>query len=143
MRPTSLHSPSVAYAISSVSLIDDIEQEMSSVESEIVRFKPRRNALVPIGRLPSDILVDIFIPLRDGNDSDFTLFSGEIYLFASLDGDWSRIMLVCAQFRALALCTPALWNTLDLTKWQSPRRAAWRELCMARSQNSPLRLRTN
>jgi hypothetical protein len=52
-----------------VSVLDEIEEKISSLEAELLRLKRLRNDLAPIGRLPSELLLYIFLLVQDGSNT--------------------------------------------------------------------------
>lgn len=102
--------------------IFDIESQISALEKQIVQLKIRRNALVPILRLPVELLVHIFKDLQqDGNkpDPDCTLKT-------------IALSSTCHQLRETALRAPDIWATLNC------RNERWAELCALRAGSTPL-----
>jgi hypothetical protein len=109
---------------------------------ELIHLKRRRNALVPICRLPSELLLDIFRFLQGlDNSSFYSVSDGSAFSFMPVDNRWSRIMRVCYYFHRLACDTPALWSVLDFTAPRCSDARAWRALCVERSAGAPLCLR--
>jgi hypothetical protein len=113
--------------------IKDIEARISSLEMQLVHLKRRRNGLLPICRLPSELLVDILRHLQNEPGSED---KRERLKHDLINRKWSRIMLVCYHFRTLAVNTPSLWDTLD-----SSHPLHWRYLCLLRAADAPLCVR--
>jgi hypothetical protein len=116
----------------SASQLKDIEEEIKAAEHQPLLLKRRRNSFVPVCCLPSELLAHIFslVQHRVGHasknaDPDFA--------FDITANDWSRVMRVCAHFRAVAIQTPMLWNVQDFTCPASE----WRDLCLSRAAEIP------
>jgi hypothetical protein len=53
-----------------LSVLSEIEEKILSLEAELLHLKRLRNDLVPIGRLPSELLIHIFLLVQDGSDAE-------------------------------------------------------------------------
>lgn len=75
-------------------------QRIPDVTKHLISLRTLRNAYTPIGSLPSEILLEIFL----------ILYANRFYtqLHAC---QWSR---VCLKWRSVAISTPSLWSTVDL-----------------------------
>jgi hypothetical protein len=105
------------------------------MEHQLRLLKQHRNSLVPVCRLPVELLARIMSLLqhsvKPNRDLDFD--------FIPPVTGWGHVMRVCAHFRAIAVQTPMLWNTHDFT-YQS---SAWRELSLSRAAGVPSCIRIN
>jgi hypothetical protein len=97
-------------------------------------LQTRRNALVPLCRLPIDILHRVF---------DFCELSERLFVEENVRGgghphrrqsQWVHLINICTHTRAIALATPVLWTWIDLN------RTRWTELCLSRAEQCPLRI---
>ncbi|TCD68945.1 hypothetical protein EIP91_009335 [Steccherinum ochraceum] len=102
----------------------------------IVSLKTKRNTLVPINRLPPEILaevfrlctriLDIFIP---PSREWFDEFKNDRFIYP-----WIALTHVCHHWRYTALATPDLWGTIHLGATSSDVRKAF----VARAKFAPL-----
>lgn len=95
-------------------------------------LKRRRNAaFVPICRIPSELIEQIFANVQHGGAE-----CDECDPWLTYHEDWVRVLLVCHRFHDVAIRTPALWRFVD-------RHCAddWTDLCMERSQDTLLCIR--
>jgi hypothetical protein len=109
------------------------EDKITILEANLMQLKRRRNALVPIFRLPRKLFAEVFSLLRGGPE-----LRHQDFWIVSPGKGWSRAVLVCRVFRAIAIDTPMLWNIIDAGKCS----LEWRELCVSRSASTPLALIT-
>ncbi|KAJ3533450.1 hypothetical protein NMY22_g7327 [Coprinellus aureogranulatus] len=93
------------------------------LERELIALKTCQNAIVPINRLPPEILSQIFHYVQDLDEQDSfrTLF-------------WVVITAVCKHWRAVALNCNTLWTRLA---FPHPK---FTELMLSRSGSAPLRI---
>jgi hypothetical protein len=112
--------------MSAPSVLHDIDARIYASDSGL-DFKHGQNALLPICRLPPEIVVAIitYVQRRSWSFDD---------LFVRFNRSWVRIMLVCRYFRKLAIQTPVLWTVVSYNE----RSERWRNLCIERSQTAPL-----
>ncbi|KAJ7077001.1 hypothetical protein B0H15DRAFT_955319 [Mycena belliarum] len=80
----------------------EIDAEMAWHYAQLALLKAKRNAIVPILRLPNELLSRILTIYAVESDTLFNL-------------RWSRIMYVCRHFHALALAAQSLWAFIDLS----------------------------
>jgi len=87
-------------------LIKAVEDEIKMSQRVTQELIYRRNALVPISRLPPETLVEIFslLPFAT-DDSKYVLHLARIH-----------VTHVCHRWREIALCFPYLWNHIHFTK---------------------------
>jgi hypothetical protein len=126
--------------MSFVSQLRDVDDKIRVLEHQLLLLKQRRNSLVPICRLPVELLARILSFLQH---SELVLpHGGTDFLFHSNANNWSLVMLVCAHFRAVAVQTPALWNVYDFDSFTRPV-SEWRELCLSRAAGISSCIRIN
>jgi hypothetical protein len=108
--------------------VHSIDEELSAIRHEtpmrIHQLQSRRNALVPLLRLPTEILLRIAEMLVYYKP---TFYSPVI----RLEENWRGFMGVCTHMRFLVLDSPRLWAHIDLS-----RSVEWVELCIQRAQTS-------
>ena len=98
-----------------------INDETKVSEQVTQELKSRRNALVPISRLPPETLVKIFSLLSfPADDSEYL--------------EWISVTHVCRRWREVALYSPYLWNHINFTKLTL---AGFTQI-LARAKMSPL-----
>ncbi|KAH9058274.1 hypothetical protein EDB87DRAFT_933890 [Lactarius vividus] len=108
-----------------------IDAEIKSLEESIQALRRRRNALVPISSLPTEVLVTIFSFLR----VRVTLLAFK--LGEKSEGpEWLRVAHVCHQWREIALNQPLFWSHVDFTTVSSVGAAEM----LARAETVPLQL---
>lgn len=80
-------------------LIDnEIAALTARMQESISLLKTRRNELAPVSKLPDEILLQIFVVLRDSTDLR--------------PANWLRVMHVCQYWRHIAVGSPPLWTRL-------------------------------
>ncbi|KAE9396346.1 hypothetical protein BT96DRAFT_977537 [Gymnopus androsaceus JB14] len=84
------------------SQIKRIDQEILDHEDAIRELRSRRNLLMPVSRLPVEVLCAIFMCVPD---------KSRYYRW-----HWITVTHTCRLFRTIALNCPALWSTPDFTK---------------------------
>jgi hypothetical protein len=87
----------------------------------------RYNALMPLCRLPAEVVVRIIGHMQDHHTLD------EDLRFLPRDRTWRTIMGACTRLRMIAISSPVVWSFID-HRW--PRR--WVELCLSRAGIHPL-----
>ena len=105
-------------------LLIAIEDEIKLSQQVTQELKYRRNALVPISRLPTETLAEIFSLLPGSGNEDVP------YL------EWIYVTHVCHRWREIALNSPYLWNHITFTELTLD---AITEI-LARAKMSPLSL---
>jgi hypothetical protein len=116
-----------------LSVLSEIEEKILSLEAELLDLKRLRNDLVPIGRLPSELLVHIFLLVQDGSNAENP--PDDEFSIPLIDHRWSRVMLVCCRFRTLAIQSPKLWNVVNHA--MVDRISKWGQICEYRSAGTP------
>ncbi|KAF5325440.1 hypothetical protein D9619_010043 [Psilocybe cf. subviscida] len=87
-------------------------------QHSIQLLKTRRNELAPVSRLPDEILLYIFLVLRD--------------LYFHPETKWQMVTHICRHWRHVAIGSPALWTRLDMPP------PALIPLMLERSRSAPL-----
>jgi len=107
--------------------IEEFDAYLVSLEDEVVRLRNRtvdlkcqRNELPPIGKLPDDVLRELFRACK-------TLVS------SSSTDEWATVTHVCHRWRTIALDDALLWSDI-----QSDDSAGWITAKIARSKGLPL-----
>jgi hypothetical protein len=116
---TGIHDPSAR--VSAISTVDKgIDGAMQFVRSLFTR----RNALVPISRLPPEILARVF----------HLLVLEEPPLSGGRSLGWIKVTHVCRHWRQVALDDSSLWAQI----WGIPTNAKWISEMLTRAKNAPL-----
>jgi hypothetical protein len=117
-----------------LSILSEIEEKILSLEAELLHLKRLRNDLGPIGRLPSELLVHIFLLVQDGFNAEDP--PDDEFSIPLIDHRWSRVMLVCCRFRTLAIQSPKLWNVVNDA--MVDRISKWGQICESRCAETPI-----
>ncbi|KAG9217753.1 hypothetical protein CCMSSC00406_0003558 [Pleurotus cornucopiae] len=96
-----------------------IDEEIALHEAAIRNLKIRRNTHSEIAVLPSEILAIVFLEMKNS---------------ASKNGSWMNVAEVCRGWRDVALASPQLWCSFDLS---DPDRAL---VLLKRSRPAPLHI---
>ncbi|TFY78101.1 hypothetical protein EWM64_g5912 [Hericium alpestre] len=91
-------------AVERPSVLQVLRQEgdrYAAANNMALAMRRRRNNLLPISKLPDDILSRIMILYRDISNAEFTH-----------PLRWLAVTLVCCRWRTLALGSPLLWNCI-------------------------------
>ncbi|KAG8987591.1 hypothetical protein FRB93_004463 [Tulasnella sp. JGI-2019a] len=89
------------------------------------------NTLLPISRLPNDLLVNIFASVFETKDP----FMGSVYGGRSVVGMLATLVFVCHEWREIMHSVPSLWTYLNS---EHPHEANLE--CLARSGQAPLHI---
>ncbi|KAH9070737.1 hypothetical protein EDB83DRAFT_361652 [Lactarius deliciosus] len=108
-----------------------IDAEIKSLEESIRTLRRRRNTLVPVSSLPSEVITTIFSFLR----VRVTLLDFKLDEKPD-DLAWLRVAHVCHQWRDIALNHPIFWSHVDFTAVSSVGAAE----ILARAKMVPLHL---
>ena len=86
-------------------LLQEIDDEMNSPQESLQASRHRRNAIIPISRLPPETLAEIFsiLSTSEWNTGDHKL-------------TWIGVAHVCHRWREAALNHPRIWNHINFTK---------------------------
>ncbi|KAF9238629.1 hypothetical protein BU15DRAFT_75080 [Melanogaster broomeanus] len=107
-----------------------IDNEIALLKLPICALLTRKNALLPVSRLPCEILATIFLYQAYSFYQDPRYF----VMWGSAP-PWANVSYVCRHWRNVALSCPSLWSFLFVS---SPR---WTEELLSRSKMVPLRIR--
>ena len=101
--------------------IQKIDDEMKAHYMALANLRLKRNTLIPINRLPPELLSKIFCAHRDRTiywfmrsdwpDPDYGALRPEVRL-----KEWIQIAWVCRHWRDVALSTARIWNHIDLDR---------------------------
>jgi hypothetical protein len=112
--------------------LEEFDTRILELERQLVAVKTGRNNLLPVHRLPPEIVAEVFKLIQHGCQT-----VDEIRPWFAYDYRWLDVMLVCRRFREVAMQTSALWNMVDY-ETHPP---AWIQLCIDRVCNQTLRIR--
>ena len=101
--------------------ITEIAEQQETLSRELWTLRTTLNSYEPAGRLPNEILIEIFTQYA----SLKVFFTGP---YSLPQRGWMKLMLVCKHWYQVACGTPMLWRTINVGK-----SAAWLNLCLARS----------
>ncbi|KDQ61419.1 hypothetical protein JAAARDRAFT_190193 [Jaapia argillacea MUCL 33604] len=103
-----------------------IDSEIAAHLESIRELRTKRNSLVPISRLPSEVLANIFVQYAKQRDLSLE------YAFGRPAVWWIAITYVCRYWREVAVATPSLWCSLPF------HRPKWVPEMITRSKMAPL-----
>jgi hypothetical protein len=101
------------------SMHQEIDGQLLPVQETIVQLRQRRNARLPVSRLPRELLAAIFRELQQ--------------LSPSYGQGWSVVCSVCRCWRDAALAYSVLWADIGVTV-----NSNWTAVLLQRSGNAPL-----
>jgi hypothetical protein len=78
------------------------DSQIALLKASVVELQTHRNSLIPIARLPPEILVQVFTVFINRGSSEFS----------SGDMTWMRLAKVCRHWHSLIMGTPTLWSFL-------------------------------
>jgi hypothetical protein len=112
--------------------IETLMAEVTVIQERIRALRERRNALVPIYRLPAEVLTHVFRFLQvmvftRKKDSRTAI------PFVYANPGWLRVTYVCRHFREVAEQEGSLWAVIDL-RWHGE----FVSLCIERARSHPL-----
>jgi hypothetical protein len=90
-----------------------IDDEIAALEKQIIQLKTRRNACMPLCRLPTELVRRILQLVQFAPDERHDPFACQ-WLRHDVDVKWMRVVRVCSWLRGIALGTPELWAAVDL-----------------------------
>ncbi|KAF8648233.1 hypothetical protein AX16_006315 [Volvariella volvacea WC 439] len=119
--------------------IADIEAEIESLNRKLIRLRRRRNALLPISTLPSELIAKVLQHMVDDTvvaverhsetEGPFKGVPRSVY-------DWTSVTQFCAEWRVMALGQPTLWTRIWTTN------LGWLKAHLERSKDQPLHIDT-
>jgi hypothetical protein len=121
---TGIHDPSARFAA-----ISTVDKGIDAARQLVRSLLTRRNALVPISLLPSEILARVF----------HLLVLAEPPLSGGRSLGWIRVTHVCQHWRQVALDDSSLWAKI----WGIPTNTKWISEMLARAKNAPLDIEFN
>jgi hypothetical protein len=102
-------------------------EEITRLMSSICDLRFQSNTLLPISRLPTEILAEIFVHgARDHHEHHHSPTKGV--------PEWVNISYVCRQWYDVALNCPTLWSHIFVASQR------WTEELLARSKQTPLKI---
>jgi hypothetical protein len=116
-----------------MSTVQDIDHRIAELDEEIRQLRTKRNSLMLLFGLPSEILAHIMIILQ--NVETQTSFSFET--LKGFNKDWVHFTHTCSRMRQIALETPSFWTFIDLTGC-AQKEPPWLELALRRSGDAGL-----
>jgi hypothetical protein len=116
--------------------LNAIDARILVLEQELAYLKKHRNNLLPLFKLPPELIVRITRIVQSDFDQA-TWRQQDHHLYDDTepggDGQWTRIMLLCRHIRNIVVDARALWRTVDFN-----RRAEWTQLCLERAGDTSL-----
>lgn len=124
----------------STNCLQIIDADLCSLDLLTSSIRTRHNAYIPVSRLPSEILAQIFLFLSFGAGSKLVRETspGHMVQHKARDLGWIKVTHVCRHWRQVALAHLSLWTTItnDLG-------AKWVPLMLARAQSLPVNIQWN
>ncbi|KAF9232499.1 hypothetical protein BU15DRAFT_81186 [Melanogaster broomeanus] len=108
-----------------------IDDKVALLRLPICALLTRRNGLLPVSRLPPDVLANIFLCQAH------SFYQDHGYSRTSGAPPWANVLYTCHHWRDVALSCPSLWSFLFVS---SPR---WTEELLSRTKMAPLRIRVD
>jgi hypothetical protein len=113
---------------------------IAKIDQELVTLKTQRNAVVPLGRLPTEVLIEIFKHVQLGHcdlNEWFEKLPGVPRDWKRMipDHEWTRILAVNSRLRTVAVAVPELW-AYACTSWP----IKWRQVYSQRGGIHHIRL---
>lgn len=102
--PSSRHP--IANPVAVAGTLKSLDEEIEKMQEILVRLKTTRNDLLPVARIPPELLSEIFLCFRDSSTRPSREYVQKM--------SWISITHVCARWRNVALADPRLWNTINL-----------------------------
>ncbi|KAA1478983.1 hypothetical protein DENSPDRAFT_750428, partial [Dentipellis sp. KUC8613] len=116
-----------------------LEAELDGINQLAAYMRSRYNALSSTSHLPAEVLVRIFVSLRQIEPSKVVpkcLCEPHLRGFRGTVIGWLKVTHVCRQWREAALAHPALWSDIIFTLGTK-----WRDEMLRRSRMAPLDVR--
>ncbi|KAI0063913.1 hypothetical protein BV25DRAFT_1785027, partial [Artomyces pyxidatus] len=98
-----------------------VEDELAAIEMALCYSRARRNAIAPISRLPSEVVVVVF-----------AFLSLELQTWKDNLG-WITVPHVCRRWRDIALNAATLWREISLALG-----AEWTSTSLVRARDTPI-----
>ncbi|KAF8647498.1 hypothetical protein AX16_006703 [Volvariella volvacea WC 439] len=116
--------------------IAQIDEEIARSYERIRHLRALRNTLVPVARLPDELLLKIIFAHRSQHEADIVQQFGDDEYFPTLSYSWLSITHVCHHWRMVALECPNLWTKMYIRNNHSN----WLDDFIQRSQSAPISL---
>ena len=96
--------------------IQEQKKQLSEIQDRIRMLNTRRNALVPIGRLPPEVLGEIFLILV--KERFYRLHEGmsllDPYYYTPSKHHWFEFLGVCHHWREVVSTNPTFWSHIAI-----------------------------
>jgi hypothetical protein len=102
-----------------------LDGRIAAIRAEIQYLLQQRNALAPIATLPTEVLAEVFVILRDMVYEACTSRAPIL---------WRALTHTCQAWRFVAIQCPRLWSVVDIHRNNVP----WSFLMIARARSVPL-----
>ncbi|GJE90080.1 hypothetical protein PsYK624_062030 [Phanerochaete sordida] len=99
--------------------VRNADEAIEDLQSYLLALKQRRNTLIPVGRLPEDVLLEIFAHLVQMHDCPDVWNT----VHPQPHG-WLLAINTCRAWRAASLSYARLWSTIHIMPWQPEERIA-------------------
>ncbi|KZV59792.1 hypothetical protein PENSPDRAFT_672110 [Peniophora sp. CONT] len=90
-------------------VLAQLDEDLDGMQAALVSARVRRNTLAPVSRLPTEILAEVFLIVRDKWEPSMretqAIGGKKQYELA-----WIKVTFVCHRWREIALGTPGLWS---------------------------------
>lgn len=93
--------------------IGDTLEQMRSLEEHLASLREHRNTLIPIARVPTDVIEEIFFEYADPTRPKEEHFFS--WSFPRLHNPWTTIVGVCRSWRQATMRCARLWSHIDLS----------------------------
>lgn len=113
------------HALKMNSLHDEMEGKIEPVQDAILLLNRRRNALMPVFQLPSELLTAIFFEVQSTYYRPYFM-------------KWTAVCHVCSHWRRVALVCEGLWSKINVSLHRK-----WMKVLLARSGDTPLDVSLN
>ena len=94
--------------------ISEYQKQIEELNVRITMLRARHNSLLPIGRLPPEVLGEIFVTLMQGYARDRTRDVGDYNPLRARPANnvyrWLVILRVCRQWKEIAMSYPRIWS---------------------------------
>ncbi|RPD56251.1 hypothetical protein L226DRAFT_525556 [Lentinus tigrinus ALCF2SS1-7] len=116
----------------------DINSTAAAPRQNLTRLLRLANTIVPINRVPHEVLVMVFKHVTASDENNFAYRFGRLHVIEAYDQAFAVVAIsqVCHHWRETTLEAPTLWTRIDSR--YSPKLL---EFFMARSQKAPISLR--
>jgi hypothetical protein len=115
--------------------LEFLDAQISSLEIQLAQLKRRRNRLIPICRLPFELLIHILKLIQRPIDAfrvDYMTYSWEPF-----HNSWRNLVTICASIREKVMDSVDIWAAVDVHSAD----IKWLEYCKQRAGDVPLTIR--